>query len=79
LLRIESAGRPPVERTFDVAAGAEVELAVKLAAAPGAAGVRVGGHRREHDTTPTTMPAAGNEKHHRDGLVGDDIFDSPKK
>jgi serine/threonine protein kinase len=75
VLRVESAGRPPVERTFDVAAGAEVELAVKLAPPPGAA--HAGGHRREHETT--TPPPAGNEKRHRDGLVGDDIFDSPKK
>jgi hypothetical protein len=73
-LRVEAAGRPPVERTFDVAAGAEVELAVKLAAPPGA---HAGGHRREHEAT-TTAPV-GNEKRHRDGLVGDDIFDSPKK
>jgi eukaryotic-like serine/threonine-protein kinase len=79
VLRVEATGRSPVDRTFDVAAGAEVELAVKLAASPGAA--RVGGHRREHEVTPTTTPppSGGPAKHHRDGLVGDDIFDSPKK
>jgi serine/threonine protein kinase len=84
VLRVEATGRSPVDRTFDVAAGAEVELAVKLAAPPGAA--RVGGHRREHEATPTTTtstttppPSGGPDKHHRDGLVGEDIFDSPKK
>ncbi len=75
VLRVESAGRPPIERTFDVAAGAEVELAVKLAAPLGA---HAGGHHHEHDTTMTPVPV-GHEKRHRDGLVGDDIFDSPKK
>ncbi|MDB4980833.1 MAG: Protein kinase [Myxococcales bacterium] len=79
LLRVESAGRPPVERTFDVAAGAEVELAVKLVAPTGVAGARAGGHRREHETATSTSAPVGNEKRHRDGLVGDDIFDSPKK
>jgi hypothetical protein len=77
VLRVEAAGRPSVDRTFDVAAGADVELAVKLVT-PGAP--HPGGRRREHDATTATTPApAGGDKRHRDGLVGDDIFDSPKK
>jgi serine/threonine-protein kinase len=72
-LRVEAAGRPAVDRTFDVAAGAEVELAIQLAPPPSH-----GGKKRERDTS-VTPPVPSGGKHHRDGLVGEDIFDSPKK
>jgi hypothetical protein len=55
-LRIEVPERPVYERTFAVAAGAEVELQITTA-------------------SPQPHPPPPSRPHHRDGLVGDDIFD----
>jgi hypothetical protein len=75
-LRVQAPGRPPREQTFTVAAGTEVELPVVFPAAPaGPPSERA--HRRE---PPASRPAATTNParpHHRDGLVGDDIFDAP--
>jgi hypothetical protein len=86
-LRVEAAGRPPVERTFVVAAGATVELAVETAPpappppagpasfarpAPRPAAARP--HPHEKPAAAPPGPAAAHPRH-RDGLVGDDIFD----
>jgi hypothetical protein len=70
LLRVELTGRPAVERTFEVPAGGDVELAIELS--------KVSVVR----TAPRPMevaPAPRPDKHHRDTLVGTDIFDAPKK
>jgi serine/threonine-protein kinase len=83
-LRVEAVDRTPHERSFTVAAGAEAELEVSLegpAAAAGAAPAQAAPHSRRHDAgkgpaaAPTTPPAATSKTRHRDGLVGDDIFD----
>ena len=89
-LRVEAADHAPHERAFTVAAGGEVELDVSLAAAGTPephlpAAHPPGDHPRHHDTaapkipatarTPTTPPPATSKPRHRDGLVGDDIFD----
>jgi serine/threonine protein kinase len=80
-LRVELAGRPPVERTFEVTAGGDVELAVALgkAPAPEAKPPRTGHRREKESSAAPTSPLPGAEKHHRDSLVGDDIFDASKK
>jgi hypothetical protein len=84
-LRVEAVDRTPHERAFTVAAGAEAELEVVLAApseqlpSPRAPGTPP----RRHDprtapaakTGPTTPPPTTSAPRHRDGLVGDDIFD----
>jgi hypothetical protein len=75
-LRVEVAGRPPFERTFAVAAGAEVDLEVVTApAAPEP--VRPGSRakKRRDPAGPGSPGVASDKPHHRDGLVGDDIFD----
>jgi hypothetical protein len=88
-LRVEAADRTPHERMFTVAAGAEAELEVALAPPalpearlpPRATGEHT--HRRDPavtakagaSTAPTTPPATTSKPRHRDGLVGDDIFD----
>jgi len=84
-LRIEAADRAPHERAFTVAAGAEAELEVSLA--PAAAEAHpAAGHPKRHEgagaakvgqpASPTTPPPVTSKTRHRDGLVGDDIFDS---
>jgi hypothetical protein len=80
----------PHERAFTVGAGGEVELEVSLAASGTPAphlppGRTPGDHARRHDSgapkisektpSPTTPPPATSKPRHRDGLVGDDIFD----
>jgi hypothetical protein len=84
-LRIEAPDRPPHERSFTVAAGTEAELEVSLAPIPAAPETRPAPqHARRHDgpaaakagaTGPTTPPPAASKPRHRDGLVGEDIFD----
>jgi hypothetical protein len=71
LLRVELAGRPPVERTFEVTPGGDVELAIALSK------VSVVKTVRTKEVAPA--PAPRPDKHHRDTLVGTDIFDAPKK
>jgi serine/threonine-protein kinase len=79
-LRVEAPGRPPFERTFTVAADTEVELEAAIATLPAAhAPARPAterAHRREAASPAPTEPGARKPRH-RDGLVGDDIFDSP--
>ena len=78
-LRIESAGRPPFERTFTVAAGAEVELEAPLGPPPTAEPApRPSTERRHHREAASTPPppSPATKTHHRDGLVGDDIFNT---
>ena len=85
-LRVEAVDRAPHERSFTVAAGAEAELEVSLApTAPPAVEPRPAAqHAKHHDApavktgqpaSPTTPPPAPSRTRHRDGLVGDDIFD----
>jgi hypothetical protein len=79
---VEAPGRPPFERTFTVAADTEVELEAEVKPAPVPAAhtpTRPGperAHRREPASTAPAEPGARKPRH-RDGLVGDDIFDSP--
>jgi hypothetical protein len=73
-LRVEAVDRVPHEQSFTVAAGTEAELEVALAppeTAPPAA------RPKRHDTPakPTPPAPAASKVRHRDGLVGDDIFD----
>ena len=87
-LRVEAVDRAPHERAFTVAAGAEAELEVSLAAPvppePQARPHAGGAKTRRHDTvatpgtTPTTPPPTTSKPRHRDGLVGDDIFDGAR-
>jgi hypothetical protein len=72
VLRVELAGRPAVERTFEVTPGGDVELAIAFGKAAPARPVA----RRQEAPAPEPKRA---DKHHRDGLVGTDIFDAPKK
>jgi hypothetical protein len=60
-----------------VASGAEVELQIVFPPA-GTAPAAEHAHRRE---PPPARPAGTSttRPHHRDGLVGDDIFDSPSR
>jgi hypothetical protein len=86
-LRVEAADRVPHERAFTVAAGAEAELEVSLAppaAAAPADAHPASQHTRRHETSgpsttakgpPTAPPPGASRPRHRDGLVGDDIFD----
>ena len=89
-LRVEAADRTPQERAFTVAAGAEAELEVSLAP-PAVAGPEThpaAGHVRRpagagaaaaktgQATAPTAPPPVTSKARHRDGLVGEDIFDS---
>jgi hypothetical protein len=89
-LRVEAVDRAPHERAFTVAAGAEAELEVSLAPAAAAAPENHPQQQRRHEisggtttakhgsTAPTApvSPGPGASKpRHRDGLVGDDIFD----
>jgi hypothetical protein len=72
-LRVEGPGlAQPYERAFTVAAGAEVELAV-AAPSPIPAG-ETRPHTTRHRESAPSVPAASPKPHHRDGLVGDDIF-----
>jgi serine/threonine-protein kinase len=90
-LRVEASGQPPHERTFTVAAGAEAEIAVTFSppapAVPAAEtrpaqhGKRTGPRSKEGATTATQAPSptpTGSRKRHRDGLVGDDIFEGSR-
>jgi hypothetical protein len=89
-LRVEAPGRPPFERSFTVTAGAEVDLDVTLQPAPAvkppapppappaAPAVRTERPKKTAPAAATSSPAAGSKSRHRDGLVGDDIFDAPK-
>jgi len=82
-LRVEAVDRTPHERSFTVAAGTEAELEVSLApTTPPAVEARpAAAHGKRHDTppkasaAPTSPPPATSKPRHRDGLVGDDIFD----
>jgi tRNA A-37 threonylcarbamoyl transferase component Bud32 len=86
-LRVEAADRAPHERAFTVAAGAEAELEVSLSPPAAAAPTDIHpasqrARRREPSGPPTTAkgpatapPPAASKPRHRDGLVGDDIFD----
>jgi serine/threonine-protein kinase len=85
-LRVEAPGYPPFERTFTVAADAEVELEAELrpASLPAAHAPAHQAHPATEQRAPRREPAstapaeAGARKpRHRDGLVGDDIFDAP--
>jgi serine/threonine-protein kinase len=86
-LRVEAVDRTPHERTFTVAAGAEAELEVSLAsAAPPAppeapTPPRGSGARRQNPVAAPKAAApaapATSKARHRDGLVGDDIFNGP--
>jgi serine/threonine protein kinase len=93
ILRVEADGMTPSERRFTVAAGGLVEIQIVLASsgAPAAtaskpvvpasaAPVRAPAvpHARAADQPPRPAPAAKSTRH-RDGLVGDDIFDAPGK
>jgi len=86
-LRVEAADHVPHERAFTVGAGGEVELEVSLVAPPEErppptrTPADLGGR---HDrpvripaktSSPTTPPPAASKPRHRDGLVGEDIFD----
>jgi serine/threonine-protein kinase len=74
-LRVEGPGlAQPYERTFTVAAGAEVELAVASPAPVPPAESRP--HTARHREGATSASGASPKPHHRDGLVGDDIFNS---
>ena len=82
-LRVEAVDRAPLERSFTVAAGTEAELEVSLAPAtpPAVEPHPAAPHGKHHDAPAakvgqtTTPPAAPSKPRHRDGLVGDDIFD----
>jgi serine/threonine-protein kinase len=86
-LRVEAVDREPHERAFTVAAGAEAELEVSLSPPAAAAPVDAHpapSHVRRHEASgasttakgaPTTPPPGASKPRHRDGLVGDDIFD----
>ena len=86
-LRVEAVDRTPHERVFTVAAGAEAELEVSLAPpapaephippprAPGGQDAPSRTAVATPGTTPTTPPPTTSKARHRDGLVGDDIFD----
>jgi serine/threonine-protein kinase len=79
-LRVEAPGRAAVERTFTVAADTEVELEAAFPAPLPAAAEphRAATERPRHkEAAPTSPPATGTttRPRHRDGLVGDDIFD----
>jgi eukaryotic-like serine/threonine-protein kinase len=84
-LRVEAVDRTPHERSFTVAAGTEAELEVSLAPTtpPAVEPHPAAAHAKHHDApaakvgqqaSPTTPPAPSRTRH-RDGLVGDDIFD----
>jgi hypothetical protein len=84
-LRVEAVDRAPQDRSFTVAAGAEAELEVSLAPSlpPAVEPHPAAQHARRHDTpgartgqpaSPPPTPPASRTRH-RDGLVGDDIFD----
>ena len=84
LLRVESDGLTPAERPFTVAAGGVVEIQLTLGAAPIMAPAAPAGAAPPSPSTsaarPKGSPAAppkptSRPAHHRDGLVGDDIFD----
>jgi len=84
-LRVEAADRAPHDRTFTVAAGAEAELEVSLApsAPPAADDHRAPPHSRRREASgqppaPTTPPPTTSKTRHRDGLVGEDIFDGAR-
>ena len=86
-LRVEAVDRTPHERVFTVAAGAEAELEVSLAppapAEPHIPPAASAGAPRRAVTTPwrrpgpprRRLPPTTSKPRHRDGLVGDDIFD----
>jgi serine/threonine-protein kinase len=82
-LRVEAVDRAPHERSFTVAAGTEAELEVALAPVAAPETPPPAARPRRHDTAaaskpagqPTTPPPATSKPRHRDGLVGDDIFD----
>jgi hypothetical protein len=85
-LRVEAVDRTPHERSFTVAAGAEAELEVSLAPVSPPVTPPSAPRPKRHDTAapakagqgtapPTTPPPATSKARHRDGLVGDDIFD----
>jgi serine/threonine protein kinase len=86
-LRVEAPDRTPHERVFTVAADAEAELAVDMAAPaavaptrappPSAAADRTRKRDRTVSAPPSTAPTPAKARH-RDGLVGDDIFDAPR-
>ena len=83
-LRVEAVDRTPHERVFTVAAGAEAELEVSLAPPAPAEPTSPARRRRRQDAPsrhrgdpgpPDDAPPTTSKPRHRDGLVGDDIFD----
>jgi len=84
-LRVEAVDRAPHERSFTVAAGTEAELEVSLAPTtpPAVEPHPANSHAKRHDAparpgptaAPTNPAPATSKPRHRDGLVGDDIFD----
>jgi serine/threonine-protein kinase len=88
VLRVEADGLTPAERSFTVAAGGVVEIQMTLGSAPVikpappvAPVTGPPGANLAHPTAPRTHVAPATTRpvtkpaHHRDGLVGDDIFD----
>ena len=83
-LRVEAVDRVAHDQTFTVAAGAEAELEVSLVAPPAATEPHPAvQHAKRRDppaaakTAPTTTPPPATSKpRHRDGLVGEDIFEN---
>ena len=88
VLRVEADGLVPAERAFTVAAGGMVEIQMTLGSTPIKAPALVtpapaplakapkGAPPARPHPTPLTKPSTRPARH-RDGLVGDDIFDKP--
>jgi serine/threonine-protein kinase len=91
VLRVEADGLQPAERRFTVAAGGVVEIQLALSSAPkivetpaapalapaGAVPAHGPGHSgaARAKSGAESHPAPARSAHHRDGLVGDEIFD----
>ena len=92
VLRVEADGLAPAERRFTVAAGGVVEIQMALTSAPKlvgpspsppvapspAAPPRASNHAGSSHARPgaESHPAPPRPPHHRDGLVGDEIFNN---
>ena len=87
VLRVESDGLTPAERAFTVAAGGVVEIQLTLGSAPvvvpppqpplAAPAVKGTASSRPRAGASAPPKATAKPARHRDGLVGDDIFDKP--